>query len=86
MQITVKTQTGKTLTMEVSEADTVKSLKDRYVNSTDGMPPDQLQLVFAGRLLEEEKTLQEYNIHENSTLSFVLEKKPTQRASFCSIQ
>ena len=61
MQIFVKTLTGKTITLEVEPTDAVLAVKAK-VQERDGIPPEQQQLIFAGKQLEDSKTLTEYNI------------------------
>lgn len=71
MTIFVKSISGKTYQLDVEPNERIENFKVKYQDQT-GYPPGGFRLIFAGRQLEDEHTLSDYNIKNNSKIFSVL--------------
>jgi ubiquitin len=71
MQLFVKTLTGKTVSIEVEEGETIEDVKAKIAEK-EGIPAEQQRLIFGGQQLQDQKTLMDYDVGDDSTLHLVL--------------
>lgn len=71
MQLFVKTLTGKTVSIEVEEGESIEDVKAKIAEK-EGIPPEQQRLIFGGQQLQDSKTLDDYDVSDDATLHLVL--------------
>ena len=71
MELFVKTLTGKTVTIEVEEGESIEDVKAK-ISEKEGIPPEQQRIIFGGQQLQDGKTIDDYDLSDDSTLHLVL--------------
>ena len=70
MQIFIKRMTGKVITIDASDGDTILLIKEKF-HDKEGLLPAQQCLLFAGRELEDDKMLSDYSIQKEAMLNVI---------------
>ena len=71
MKLFIKTLTNATISLDVERSNTIYQLKEQIQNQ-EGIPPDQQRLIYAGKQLEDERTIESYPFSDEATLHLVL--------------
>ncbi|KAG2352330.1 ubiquitin-related domain-containing protein, partial [Suillus spraguei] len=71
IRLYVKSLTHKTITLGAESCDTIHVLKSK-IQDIEGTAVDDQRLIFAGKPLEDDRTLSDYNIQNDSTIHFIL--------------
>ncbi len=66
-----KSINGKTRTISVNSTDTIRQIKEQ-IRDKEGINPDEQRLIYAGKNLDDTKTVADYNLSADATLHLVL--------------
>uniref|UniRef100_M4BXH5 Ubiquitin-like domain-containing protein n=2 Tax=Peronosporaceae TaxID=4777 RepID=M4BXH5_HYAAE len=72
MQIQIKTLTGRKQTFNFEPDNTILHVK-QALQEKEGIQVDQIRLIYSGKQLADDKTLQDYNVEPGGTIHMVLQ-------------
>jgi hypothetical protein len=75
MEVTFKMLSGKTFVLHVEPWDSVENVQTRIAEQ-EGAAFDEIRLIFAGKTIEDGRTLADYNVQRESTIHVVPRRWP----------
>jgi ubiquitin len=66
-----KTLTGKSIPLDVEKTDTITAIKEK-ISQKEGIHVENMRLIYAGKQLEDERTLEDYEVIPDATIHLVL--------------
>ena len=79
MKIKVKSLTGKKYDLDVNYSDSIKNIKDLIREKAEIPKEKPIRLIYAGKELDDDKILDDYNISNNSTIHLVTTPKTVKK-------
>ena len=74
MLITIKTLSGRKLSLDFEPNQKVEEIKTA-LQEKEGIPIQQIRLIYSGKILKDELTIQEANINPGTTLMMMMHLK-----------
>ena len=74
--IYIRTLTGKNLVMEEIDGETTVYGLKQMIQDREGIPPDLQRLIFRGKLMDDERTLADYEVQNEATIHLILRCGP----------
>ena len=74
MQITIKTLSGRKLSLNFDVTQKISEIKEQLTEK-EGIPVSQIRLIYSGKILKDEITIEEAKIAPDSTLMMMMHLK-----------